>query len=87
MTCMHHARLVFLSKYNKYLQKPKVYKWTNPKGKIKTRHVPGLSDNSIAKEIKNIRTFMNIAIELKYTSNTPHKSKKFNTKKKETDAV
>jgi len=49
--------------------------------------VPPLSANSIAKEIKNVRTFMNMAVELGYTTNLVFKSKKFGVKTQETDAV
>jgi len=75
--------LEFKYAFVKYLSSDK---WeTNAAGeKVK---VKGLGPNSVAKEIKNIKTFMNEAIELGYTTNISHKSKKFSVKGEETDAV
>jgi integrase len=70
--------LDFKYKYTKYLGK------SHGSGKNKEK---ALSPNSIAKEIKNVRTFMNMAVELGYTTNLAYKSKKFGVKSEETDAV
>lgn len=70
--------LEFKYKYVKFLGK------SRGSGKEKQK---GLSANSIAKEIKNVRTFMNMAVELGYTTNLAYKSKKFGVKEVETDAV
>jgi integrase len=50
------------------------------------KHQP-LSPNSLAKELKNVRTFMNFAVQMGYTSNTAHKGEKFKRKTVKTDAV
>lgn len=66
------------------------YAYVNYLAKSKTvggKKVKGLSPNSIGKEIKNVRTFMNMAVELGYTTNLAHKSKKFGVKGEDTDAV
>lgn len=70
--------LEFKYKYVKYLSK------SHGTGKKKEK---ALSPNSIAKEIKNVRTFMNMAVELGYTTNLAYKSKKFGVKSEETDAI
>lgn len=70
--------LDFKYAYVKYLAKDK------KEGK---RIIKGLSPNSIYKEIKNVRTFMNEAIELGYTSNLAHKKKAFSVKEHGTDGV
>lgn len=57
------------------------YKYTNYLGK------KGLSTNSVAKEIKNVKTFMNEAVDLGYTTNLAFKNKKFAVKVVDTDAV
>lgn len=46
-----------------------------------------LSHNSIAKEVKNVKTFMNMGVELGYTSNLKYKNKKFGVKEVDTDSV
>jgi integrase len=74
--------LDFKDAYVKYLQKDKTIKV-----KRKTRKIPGMKENSIYKEIKNIKTFMNMAVERGYTTNLAYKSKKFGVKEAETDAV
>lgn len=76
--------LEFKYAYVNYLAKEKYQ--TNKKNGKKVK-VRGLSPNSIAKEIKNIRTFMNMAVELGYTTNLAYKSKKFGVKSEDTDAV
>lgn len=58
-------------------------KWlAKNKGEVK-----GLSQNSIAKEIKTIKTFMNEAVDLGYTTNLAFRKKKFAVQTEATDAV
>jgi integrase len=47
----------------------------------------GLSQNTIAKQIDHVKTFMNEAFDLKYTKNVEHKNKKFSVSTEESDAV
>jgi integrase len=47
----------------------------------------GLSQNSIAKDIKIIKVFMNEAVDLGYTNNLQFKRKKFSVSSEETDAI
>jgi integrase len=47
----------------------------------------GLSQNSIAKDIKIIKVFMGEAVDLGYTNNLQFKRKKFSVSTEETDAV
>lgn len=47
----------------------------------------GLAQNTISKQIDHIKTFMNEANDLGYTSNLQHKNKKFSAATEETDAV
>jgi integrase len=47
----------------------------------------GLNQNSIGKHIKDIKTFMGEAIDLKYTTNYEFKNKKFVAMKEEVDSV
>ena len=47
----------------------------------------GLSQNSIAKDIKIIKVFMAEAVDLGYTNNLQFKRKKFSVSSEETDAV
>jgi site-specific recombinase XerD len=70
--------LQFKYKYVKFLGKDKGFG---------SDRIKGLSQNSIGKEIKNVRTFMNMAVELGYTTNMAFKSKKFGVKNVATDAV
>lgn len=74
--------LEFKYAYVNFLSKDRVVTRKEKKVKVKK-----LSPNSIAKEIKILRTFMNMANELGYTSNIAHKSKKFGVKGEQTDAV
>ncbi len=46
-----------------------------------------LNPNSIGKQIKNVKTFMNEAVDLEYTDNLKFKHKKFVNPSQETDAV
>jgi integrase len=66
--------LEFKYAYVNFLGKSRMQPNKKTKKKVK---VPALSANSIAKEIKNVRTFMNMAVELGYTTNLAFKSKKF----------
>ncbi|MEO6546556.1 MAG: site-specific integrase [Ferruginibacter sp.] len=69
--------LDFYYKYTTYLAKDR---GTKPV-------IKGLSQNSIAKEIKNVKTFMNKALQLEYTTNTAFKKKAFAIETEETDSV
>jgi integrase len=55
--------------------------------KMKGRNGERLSHNTIAMDIKNIKVFMNEAVDLKYTKNLEFKHKKFSMNEVETDAV
>jgi integrase len=70
--------LEFKYKFAKFLSKEK---------RIDNITYKALSQNSIKKEIKNVRTFMNMAVELGYTTNLAFKSKKFGVKEVDTVAV
>jgi integrase len=75
--------LEFKNRFVAYLERERTV--TNKSGKsVKAQ---GLSPNSIAKELKNIRTFMNMALEEGYTDNRRHLSKKFSVEKEATSAV
>jgi integrase len=47
----------------------------------------GLSDNSIGKEIKNLKTFMTEAVDMQLTDNIQFKHKKFKVTREDTEAV
>lgn len=47
----------------------------------------GLAQNTIAKQIDHIKTFMNEAIELEYTDNVRHKKKSFSVETVESESV
>lgn len=79
--------LEFKYAYVNYLKKDKTVMRKGKGGALSKVKVKGLLSNSIAKEIKNVRTFMNMAVELGYTTNLAYKSKKFGVKTEETDAV
>jgi integrase len=55
--------------------------------KLKGRNGERLAHNTIAMDIKNIKVFMNEAVDLKYTKNLEFKHKKFSMNEVETDAV
>jgi integrase len=74
--------LDFKDAFVKYLREDK----TVGKGKNK-RIIPGLSTNSIHNEIKNLKAFMNMAVEREYTTNTKHTRSSFGVETEETDAV
>lgn len=47
----------------------------------------GLNRNSIGKEVKNIKTFMNAAVDFGYTNNMQFKQKKFKVTRQDTDSI
>jgi len=80
--------LEFKYKYVKYLGKEKyrLQMRGSSAEPIKVRF-DGLSQNSIVKEIKNVKTFMNMAVELEYTNNLAFKKKAFSEQGETTEAI
>ncbi|MFL5787249.1 MAG: phage integrase SAM-like domain-containing protein [Flavisolibacter sp.] len=74
--------LEFYRKYINYLSKVVIDK----KDKGKAQKI-GLAQNTRAKHIQVIKAIMNEAFDLKYTTNTEHRHKKFASVWKEVDAV
>lgn len=75
--------LDFFYSYITFLKNEYTYK---PKGN-NSKKVIGLSHNTIAKDITYLKTFMNKAISLGYTTNLAHKHEDFSYTEIETDAV
>jgi integrase len=78
--------LEFRDKYKKFLESDRVVK-RDKAGKTVRVKLKGMAPNSVYKEIKNVRTIMNLAIEHGLTANQDHKKKKFAVKQEETDSV
>jgi site-specific recombinase XerD len=72
----------FFYKYLKFLKSDRAY----GEGKKKKKY-SAMAQNSVKKEIKNIKTFMNMGIEMGWTTSLGHKSKKFKVEEAETDNV
>jgi hypothetical protein len=54
---------------------------------LKNKHIDGLKDNSVSKDIQILKVIMSEAVDLGYTNNLQFKHKKFAVTREETDAV
>jgi integrase len=79
--------LDFFYKFINHLSKPSKFKVRDGTKKGKTIELKPLSQNSKAKQIQYLKTFMNEAIDLGYTNNMKFKHKKFSVSVEETDSV
>lgn len=79
--------LDFLYKYLNHISKPSKYNVKSGRRKSKTIELQALSQNSKAKQIQVIKTFMGEAVDLGYTDNMKFKHKKFSVIWEETESV
>lgn len=80
--------LKFKDAYVKFLKTPRTINVSKGFGKgFKQVEWKGLSPNSIAKELKNIRTFMSVAVERDLTKNLAFKKDGFKVKKESTAGI